>query len=203
MAVERLAVSNGKLVTLENGDGCTAFYGRDLSGTAQVQYGARQPVAPVARMQGNCTTDCPMFEATGDGRVVYTGLASAANADDAQSLYVTNDAPASAVTEHATGFSGSEDVALSAASGRTAVVWFRSGNDNYNFTDLDTGSVLRSLDLGSRWALWGRTLWTSTGTTGAAAQDLRTGARISTFALKGAPAPRAWTRWATGSTGPA
>lgn len=201
MAVERLAVSNGRLVTLENGDGCTAFYGRDLSGTAQVQYGARQPVAPVARMQGNCTTDCPMFEATGDGRVVYTGLASAANADDAQSLYVTNDAPASAVTEHATGFSGSEDVALSAASGRTAVVWFRSGNDNYNFTDLDTGSVLRSLDLGSRWALWGRTLWTSTGTTGAAAQDLRTGARISTFALKGCSGPASldavghWVNW--------
>lgn len=59
------------------------------------------------------------------------------------------------MTERDTGFSGPEDVALSAASGRTAVVWYRHGKDNYNFTDLDTGSVLRKLPEGSRWALWG------------------------------------------------
>lgn len=201
MAVEQVAVSNGRLVTLENGNGLTAFYSRDLGGTTQVTYGERRQVAPVARRHSNCTTGCPLIKATGDGRVVYTGFANAGEAD-AQSLYATGDGPASAVTERATGFSGPEDVALSAASGRTAVVWYRQGKDNYNFTDLDTGSVLRKLPEGSRWALWGRTLWTPTGTTGVAAQDLRTGARITSFSLTGCSDSAAlaavgrWVRWA-------
>lgn len=201
MAVEQVAVSNGRLVTLENGNGLTAFYGRDLGGTAQVTYGERRQVAPVARRHSNCTTGCPLIKATGDGRVVYTGFANVGEADE-QSLYATGDGPASAVTERDTGFSGPEDVALSAASGRTAVVWYRHGKDNYNFTDLDTGSVLRKLPEGSRWALWGRTLWTPTGTTGVAAQDLRTGARITSFPLTGCSDTAAlaavgrWVRWA-------
>ncbi|MFJ4849159.1 FG-GAP-like repeat-containing protein [Streptomyces sp. NPDC088733] len=181
MAVAELTVANGRLVTLETGNGHTTFYGRDLSGISQVQYGARQQVAPMTRVHDNCTAECPPIKATGDGRIVYTGVASVGTA---QSLYVMNDGPASAVTEYATGFSGIENVALRAASGRTAVVGFWNGINNYNFTDIDTGRVVRKLPQ-SPWALWGHTLWTPTGTTGVNAQDVRSGARIMSFPMTG------------------
>ncbi len=191
MVVRGLLMDNGQVSSVEYGDSRTAVYTRDLT-AASPGYGPRINRGSIQTPMQNCGSQvgvCPELVATGDGRIVYRGTTSD-EADGTLSVVGTDGAFPGA--QWKTGFKGTADddgyysTIVRAASGNLVLVTggTTSGVRESHVIDISNGAVVRKEPFAVS-ALWGNTLWTSSGTAAAGkltvtAKDARTGAKLTT-----------------------
>ncbi|MFJ7943124.1 FG-GAP-like repeat-containing protein [Streptomyces sp. NPDC096354] len=191
MTTRRLLMDNGQVSTVEYGDDHTAVYTRDLT-AASPGYGLRTDRGSLQRPLQNCgdTTEsfCPELVATGDGRTVYRSVTP----EQEGALSVVGKGDAFPGVQWKTGFSGAWDedgyygTVVRAASGDLVLVFGTpsGGSRELRVIDIGKGAVVRKEPFAVS-ALWGNTLWTSSGTAvagrlTATAKDARTGAKLTT-----------------------
>ncbi len=191
MTTRRLLMDNGQVSTVEYGDGRTAVYTRDLT-AASPGYGPRTDRGSLQKPLQNCgdTTEsfCPELVATGDGRTVYRSVTP----EQEGTLSVVGKGGAFPGVQWKTGFSGAWDedgyygTVVRAVSGNLVLVTGTpsGGARELRVIDISNGAVVRKEPFAVS-ALWGNTLWTSSGTAAAGkltvtAKDARTGAKLTT-----------------------
>ncbi|MER7172508.1 FG-GAP-like repeat-containing protein [Streptomyces mesophilus] len=213
MAIQGVKLDQGRLSTVENGDGKTAVYTRDLT-DADPGFGPRTQQGALAGAPTCSATilRCPALVPTGDGRTVYRGKDAAGN----DALYVVSgdNYPGTPVPLDLGPVNDYYDaVHVQAARGDLALI--RKDTTDYErkqyVVDIDDGRTLQS-GVGAPSALSGDTLWTaaaqaSDGKLTVAAKNARTGAQQAVFTV-GSGCQTAsdlqvvsrWLYWKCGST---
>ncbi|MFE6282682.1 FG-GAP-like repeat-containing protein [Streptomyces sp. NPDC057877] len=177
MGIESLDLSGGELLTYESGDGATRLYSRSVVASGALAAGVRTDRGSTVRcgvMAGDHGS-CPELMGTGDGRAVYRTWDGG--------VYVLGQGQSLPGAAFASGLQ--DHHGLVDAEGRYAA-WRgpSASGDGLMVADLDTRAVVLSRTgtaaTGSA-ALWGETLWTSSGDGGVTATEVRTGATITSF----------------------
>ncbi|MFD3491588.1 hypothetical protein ACFWWB_13580 [Streptomyces sp. NPDC058690] len=191
MTVRGLLMDNGRVGSVEYGDGRTAVYTRDLA-AASPGYGPRINRGSIQAPMQNCGSvvgECPELIATEDGRIVYQSMTP----DETEgTLSVVGTDGAFPGTQWKTGFRGTAhddgnySTIVRAASGNLVLVTGTpsGGARELRVIDIGNGAVVRKEPYVVS-ALWGNTLWTSSPTAVAGkltvtAKEARTGAKLTT-----------------------
>ncbi|MGW7468239.1 FlgD immunoglobulin-like domain containing protein [Streptomyces xantholiticus] len=181
MQMYGLVLDEGRVTTLEYGDGVTSVYERELLGTPP-GYGERTRRGSLTVPYGGCSRysgTCPPLHPTGDGGIVYLGFVQSETATVKKIFFVESGAafPGRPVETGLSEQGPTQDLEILDVSGDLVLVRGKSdeGVDEVRVVALGDGKVLRTAAPGVH-ALWGTTLWSVGAEPGSVtATDVRSG----------------------------
>jgi hypothetical protein len=188
LQIQQLTLDHGTVRTLENGDGTTLPYARELTEAAP-GYGQRTPIGNLPDSHNRCSASyglCPQLYPTGDGRTVYRGVVYE-NGTFKPRLFVVGSNDTFPGTPRETGLQDSTNESapqtrILGASGNLVLLAGTpvGGSEELRVVDIDSGKVLHKEPYRTS-TLWGTTLFTATPNGTVTAKDARTGSPLTSF----------------------